>query len=107
MLESGSHGFRAPPDMLRLIGPPKVARSPEATVTREDERLIIYFGGRFRWPRPRADHERTPEVRERQSPRSGRAYTARPASADRLPHRARTTECLIQLPNTPKHFSSE
>ena len=33
------------------MGLPRVARYPEATVTREDERLIIYFGGR--------DHEQT------------------------------------------------
>ena len=33
---------------------PKVACYPEATVTREDERLIIYFGGR--------DHEQTMSV---------------------------------------------
>ena len=32
--------------MLRLMGLPKVARYPDATVTREDERLIICFGGR-------------------------------------------------------------
>jgi hypothetical protein len=44
--------------MLRLMGLPKVARSPEATVTREDERLIIYFGGRFRC----RDHEQTMSV---------------------------------------------
>ncbi|MDQ3892508.1 MAG: hypothetical protein M3274_06400 [Actinomycetota bacterium] len=31
--------------MLRLMGLPNVARYPEATVTREDERLIINFGG--------------------------------------------------------------
>jgi hypothetical protein len=36
---------------LRLMGLPNVARYPEATVTREDERLLIYFGGR--------DHEQT------------------------------------------------
>ncbi len=40
--------------MLRLMGLPKVARYPEATVTREDEHLIIYFGGR--------DHEQTMSV---------------------------------------------
>ncbi len=44
--------------MLRLMGLPKVARYPEATVTREDERLIIYFGGRFRC----RDHEQTMSV---------------------------------------------
>lgn len=31
--------------MLRLMGLPNVARYPEATVTREDERLLIRFGG--------------------------------------------------------------
>ena len=31
--------------VLRLMGLPAVARYPEATVTREDERLIICFGG--------------------------------------------------------------
>ena len=31
--------------MLRLMGLPNVARYPEATVTREDERLLIHFGG--------------------------------------------------------------
>ena len=31
--------------MLRLVGLPSVARYPEASVTREDERLIIRFGG--------------------------------------------------------------
>ena len=36
------------------MGLPRVARYPEATVTREDERLIIYFGGR--------DHEQTMSV---------------------------------------------
>jgi hypothetical protein len=36
---------------LRLMGLPNVARYPEATVTREDERLLIRFGGR--------DHEQT------------------------------------------------
>ena len=40
--------------MLRLMGLSKVARYPETTVTREDERLIIYFGGR--------DHEQTMSV---------------------------------------------
>ena len=40
--------------MLRLMGLPKVARYPEATVTREDEHLIIYFGG--------CDHEQTISV---------------------------------------------
>ncbi len=30
---------------MRLMGLPAVARYPEATVTREDERLIICFGG--------------------------------------------------------------
>ncbi len=30
---------------MRLMGLPSVARYPEATVTREDERLIIRFGG--------------------------------------------------------------
>ena len=44
--------------MLRLMGLPKVARYPEATVTREDERLIIYFGGRFGG----RDHEQTMSV---------------------------------------------
>ena len=32
--------------MLRLMGLPSVARYPEATVNREDERLLILFGGR-------------------------------------------------------------
>ena len=36
------------------MGLPKVARYPDATVTREDERLIICFGGR--------DHEQTMSV---------------------------------------------
>ena len=40
--------------MLRLMGLSKVARYPEATVTREDRHLIIYFGGR--------DHEQTVSV---------------------------------------------
>jgi hypothetical protein len=31
--------------MLRLMGLPAVARYPEASVTREDERLVIRFGG--------------------------------------------------------------
>ena len=31
--------------MLRLVGLPSVARYPEASVTREDERLVIHFGG--------------------------------------------------------------
>ena len=31
--------------MLRLVGLPSVARYPEASVTREDARLIIRFGG--------------------------------------------------------------
>jgi hypothetical protein len=31
--------------MLRLMGLPHVARYPEATVTREDEKLVIRFGG--------------------------------------------------------------
>jgi hypothetical protein len=31
--------------VLRLMGLPNVARYPEATVTREDERLLIHFGG--------------------------------------------------------------
>lgn len=31
--------------MLRLMGLPRVERFPEATVTREDEKLVIYFGG--------------------------------------------------------------
>ena len=31
--------------MLRLVGLPSVARYPEASVTREDERLVIRFGG--------------------------------------------------------------
>lgn len=31
--------------MLRLMGLPNVARYPEATVTREEERLLIRFGG--------------------------------------------------------------
>jgi hypothetical protein len=30
---------------LRLMGLPNVDRYPDATVTREDERLIINFGG--------------------------------------------------------------
>src|ERR687894_321518 len=37
MLEYVSHGSREQTDMLRLMGLPKVARYPEATVTREDE----------------------------------------------------------------------
>ncbi len=32
-------------DMIRLMGLPAVARYPEASVTREDERLVIHFGG--------------------------------------------------------------
>jgi hypothetical protein len=36
------------------MGLPKVARYPEASVIREDERLIIYFGG--------CDHEQTMSV---------------------------------------------
>ncbi len=32
-------------DMIRLMGLPAVARYPEASVTREDERLVIRFGG--------------------------------------------------------------
>jgi hypothetical protein len=31
--------------VLRLMGLPSVARYPEASVTREDERLVIRFGG--------------------------------------------------------------
>jgi hypothetical protein len=31
--------------VLRLVGLPSVARYPEASVTREDERLVIRFGG--------------------------------------------------------------
>ncbi|MDP8949229.1 MAG: hypothetical protein M3N00_03145 [Actinomycetota bacterium] len=31
--------------MIRLMGLPAVARYPEASVTREDERLVIHFGG--------------------------------------------------------------
>src|SRR5215203_1993621 len=31
--------------MLRLMGLPRVERFPEATVTREDEKLVIHFGG--------------------------------------------------------------
>ena len=31
--------------MLRLVGLPSVARYPEASVTREDEHLVIRFGG--------------------------------------------------------------
>lgn len=31
--------------MLRLMGLPSVARYPEASVVREDEHLIIRFGG--------------------------------------------------------------
>jgi hypothetical protein len=31
--------------MFRLVGLPHVARYPEATVTREDEKLVIHFGG--------------------------------------------------------------
>jgi hypothetical protein len=30
---------------MRLMGLPRVERYPEATVTREDERLVIRFGG--------------------------------------------------------------
>ena len=36
------------------MGLPKVTRYPEASVTREDERLVICFGGR--------DHEQTMSV---------------------------------------------
>ena len=32
--------------MLRLKGLPNVARYPEAVVTRDDEHLVISFGGR-------------------------------------------------------------
>jgi hypothetical protein len=32
-------------DMIRLMGLPAVARYPEVSVTREDERLILRFGG--------------------------------------------------------------
>jgi hypothetical protein len=31
--------------MLRLMGLPRVERYPEASVTREDEHLVIRFGG--------------------------------------------------------------
>ncbi|MCA1716951.1 MAG: hypothetical protein LC781_08925 [Actinobacteria bacterium] len=31
--------------MMRLMGLPRVERYPEATVTREDEHLVIRFGG--------------------------------------------------------------
>jgi hypothetical protein len=31
--------------MLRLMGLPRVERFPEATVIREDERILICFGG--------------------------------------------------------------
>jgi hypothetical protein len=31
--------------MLRLMGLPRVERFPEATVTRDDEHLVIRFGG--------------------------------------------------------------
>ena len=31
--------------MLRLMGLPRVARFPEATVTRDDEKIHIRFGG--------------------------------------------------------------
>jgi hypothetical protein len=31
--------------MLRLMGLPRVERFPEATVIREDERILIHFGG--------------------------------------------------------------
>ncbi len=31
--------------MLRLMGLPRVERFPEATVTREDEKIVIHFGG--------------------------------------------------------------
>ena len=31
--------------MLRLVGLPSVARYPEASVVREDEHLIVSFGG--------------------------------------------------------------
>lgn len=30
---------------MRLIGLPRVARYPEATVTRDDENIFIHFGG--------------------------------------------------------------
>jgi hypothetical protein len=32
-------------DMIRLMGLPAVARYPEASVVREDEHLVISFGG--------------------------------------------------------------
>ena len=32
-------------EMIRLMGLPAVARYPEASVTREDEHLIVRFGG--------------------------------------------------------------
>jgi hypothetical protein len=32
-------------DMIRLMGLPAVARYPEASVTREDEHLVVRFGG--------------------------------------------------------------
>jgi hypothetical protein len=32
-------------DMIRLMGLPAVARYPEASVVREDEHLVIRFGG--------------------------------------------------------------
>jgi hypothetical protein len=31
--------------MMRLMGLPRVERFPEASVTREEERLVIHFGG--------------------------------------------------------------
>jgi hypothetical protein len=31
--------------MIRLMGLPRVERFPEATVVREDERIVIRFGG--------------------------------------------------------------
>ena len=31
--------------MLRLMGLPRVERYPEATVTRDEERILIHFGG--------------------------------------------------------------
>jgi hypothetical protein len=40
--------------VLRLMGLPHVARFPEATVTRNDEHLIIRFGG--------LEHEQTMSV---------------------------------------------
>jgi hypothetical protein len=44
----GSHDLGECADVLRLMGLPNVARYPEATVTRVDERLLIHFGGRDR-----------------------------------------------------------